>query len=126
MCKPYAVGIIIGSNTAEQAKDFATLELDLVMVKGKTEPECIYGLLGDAVLAQTPAFQELRAQQEALLALYRSGAFAEALDLIESCQAAAEKAGWQEGYYAMMRVRIDGLIDDSPADWTGVYVAKEK
>ena len=126
LCKTYAVGIIIGSNTAEQAKDFATLELDLVMVKGKTEPECIYGLLGDAVLAQTPAFQELRAQQEALLALYRSGAFAEALDLIESCQAAAEKAGWQEGYYAMMRVRIDGLIDDSPADWTGVYVAKEK
>jgi len=26
----------------------------------------------------------------------------------------------------MMRVRVDGLIDDSPHDWTGVYVAKEK
>jgi adenylate cyclase len=25
-----------------------------------------------------------------------------------------------------MCARIDGLIDDSPADWTGVYVAKEK
>ena len=24
----------------------------------------------------------------------------------------------------MMRVRVDGLIDDSPPDWTGVYVAK--
>jgi adenylate cyclase len=26
----------------------------------------------------------------------------------------------------MMRVRVDGLIDDSPPDWTGVYVAQEK
>jgi len=26
----------------------------------------------------------------------------------------------------MMLTRIDGLIDDSPADWSGVYVAKEK
>jgi len=25
----------------------------------------------------------------------------------------------------MMRERVDGLIDDSPTDWTGVYVAKK-
>jgi adenylate cyclase len=126
LCKTYAVGIIVGSNTAAQIADFATLELDLVTVKGKTEPERIYALLGDSALAQTPAFRELKEQQEALLALYRTGAFAEALGTIVACQATAEKAGWRDGYYAMMRVRIDGLIDDSPPDWTGVYVAKEK
>ena len=125
-CKTYAVGIIIGGNTAAHAEDFATLELDLVMVKGKTEPVSIYALVGDSAMAQAPAFLALKEQQEALLALYRTGAFAEALELIEACQAAAEKAGWQAGYYAMMRERIDGLIDDSPPDWTGVYVAKEK
>ena len=30
-----------------RSPDFAALELDLVMVKGKTEPERIYGLIGD-------------------------------------------------------------------------------
>ncbi|MDI1287861.1 MAG: adenylate/guanylate cyclase domain-containing protein [Reyranella sp.] len=126
LCKTYAVGIIVGSNTAAQIADFATLELDLVIVKGKTEPERVYALLGDSELAQTPAFRELKEQQESLLALYRVGAFAEALGMIDACQAASDKAGWTDGYYAMMRVRIDGLVDDSPPDWTGVYVAKEK
>jgi adenylate cyclase len=126
LCKTYAVGVIVGSNTAAQATDFATLELDLVMVKGKTEPVRIYALLGNSELAQTPAFRELKEQQEALLTLYRAGAFAEALGMIDTCQAAADKTGWKDGYYAMMRVRIDGLIDESPPDWTGVYVATEK
>ncbi len=126
LCKAYAVGIIIGDNTAAQVADLATLELDLVTVKGKTEPVRIHALLGDAEMAKMPAFMELKEQQAALLALYRTGAFAEALALIDGCQTAAEKADWHEGYYAMMRARIDGLIDDSPPDWTGVYVAKEK
>jgi adenylate cyclase len=58
--------------------------------------------------------------------LYRAAAFAEALDAIGECEKAAEAAGWQQGYYQMMRERVDSLIDDSPVDWNGVYVAKEK
>ena len=50
----------------------------------------------------------------------------EALELIGACEAAAAALGWQQGYYDMMLARVDGLIDDSPPDWTGVYVAKEK
>lgn len=125
-CKTYGVGVIIGSSTRTQVPDLATLELDLVTVKGKTEPERVYALLGDATIATSPAFQALRARQAELLAQYRTGGFAEALAMIESCQQAAEQAGWQQGYYEMMRVRIDGLIGDSPVDWTGVYVAKDK
>jgi adenylate cyclase len=126
LCKTYAVGIIVGSNTAAQVADFAVLELDLVMVKGKTEPEDIYALLGEAATAKTPDFQALKEQQAAFLAHYRAGAFAQALAMIDACEAAARKAGWQQGYYAMMRARIEGLIDDPPPEWTGVYVAKEK
>src|SRR5437763_9311893 len=45
--KLYGVPILIGSKTGEKAKDkFAMLELDLVTVKGKTESETIYTLLG--------------------------------------------------------------------------------
>jgi adenylate cyclase len=125
-CKTYGVGIIIGENTRAQVTDFASIEIDLVMVKGKTEPARVYALLGDATMAQSPAFRRLVEEQAELLKNYRAGAFAEALQMIEGCEAAAQAVGWPQGYYAMMRTRIDGLIDDSPPDWTGVYVAKEK
>jgi adenylate cyclase len=125
-CKTYRVGIIIGDKTRLQAPGYATLELDLIMLKGKTEPERAYALLGDVALAQTPAYQELVRLQTAFLAQYRSGGFAEALEMIPPCQAAADAIGWNQGYYETMRARVDGLIDDSPPDWTGLYVAKEK
>ena len=125
-CKTYGVGIIIGRKTREEVEDYATLELDLITVKGKTEPERIYALLGDSELAKAPALAALVAQQAAFLELYRSGAFAEALEMIDACQAAADAAGWRQTYYEMMRGRLDDLIDDSPVDWKGVYVAKDK
>ncbi len=125
-CKTYSVGIIIGDKTRLQVPDYAALEIDLVMVKGKTEPERVHALVGGLAVAQTPAYQELVRLQAAFLAQYRTGGFVEALDLIAGCEAAAAAVGWRQGYYNMMRVRVDGLIDDSPHDWTGVYVAKEK
>jgi adenylate cyclase len=125
-CKTYSVGIIIGDKTRLQVPDYAALEIDLVMVKGKTEPERVHALVGGFAEAQTPAYQELVRQQAAFLAQYRTGGFVEVLDLIAGCEAAAAALGWRQGYYDMMRVRVDGLIDDSPPDWTGVYVAKEK
>ena len=125
-CKTYGVGIIIGRKTREAVEDYATLEIDLITVKGKTEPERIHALLGDADLAKSPAHAALVMQQAAFLNLYRSGAFAEALEMIEACEAAATAAGWRQSYYRMMRGRLDELIDDSPVDWKGVYVAKDK
>ncbi|HTR82984.1 MAG TPA: adenylate/guanylate cyclase domain-containing protein [Reyranella sp.] len=125
-CKAYATGIIIGEKTQAQATELATVELDLIMVKGKTEPVRMFALVGDAEVARSPAFQTLLEKQAAFLKLYRSGAFAEALDALKDCVAAADAAGWRQGYYDMMRERVDHLIDDSPVDWNGVYVAKEK
>jgi adenylate cyclase len=125
-CKTYGVDVIVGDKTRQKVLDYATLELDLVMVKGKTEPERVHALLGDAALAQSPAYQALVHQQAAFIVEYRAGAFAAALALIESCQAAADAAGWRQGYYDMMRARLDDLIKDPPAEWQGVYVAKEK
>ena len=125
-CKTYGVGIIIGDKVRLQVPDYAALELDLIMVKGKTEPERVHALIGGLAVAQTPAYHDLVRLQAAFLTHYRSGGFVEALDMIGACAAAAAAVGWRQGYYDMMRVRIDGLIDDSPPDWTGVYVAQEK
>ena len=126
LCKTYAVGIIIGENTWRQVPDLATLELDLVMVKGKTEPEWIYTVLGDATMVTRPDYQTLVDRQSAFLILYRTGSFAEVLPVIDECAEAAQALGWRQGYYEMMRQRVDELIDDSPPDWNGVYVATEK
>jgi len=125
-CKTYGVGVIVGDNTCRQIPDFATLELDMVMVKGKTEPERIYALIGDASVAARPEYITLVDRQMAFLLLYRTGGFAEALEIITECVDAASVLGWQQGYYEMMRERVDSLIDESPVDWNGVYVAKEK
>ena len=126
LCKTYAVGIIVGDNTCRQIPDFATIELDMVMVKGKTEPERIYALVGDASMAVKPDYIKLVDRQMAFLLLYRTGGFAEALEIIAECVDAASALGWQQGYYEMMRELVDSLIDESPVDWNGVYVAKEK
>lgn len=125
-CKTYGVGIIIGRKTREEVEDYATLEIDLITVKGKTEPERVFALLGGPAVSQTPSYRALQGCQDEFLRLYRSGAFAEALEMIGACQAAAETAGWRQTYYGMMRGRLDALIDDSPVDWKGVYVAKDK
>jgi adenylate cyclase len=125
-CKAYAVGIIVGENTREAASNMASLELDLVVVKGKTEPEHMHALIGGPDIAASDAYRTLVEKQKQLLAAYRAGAFAEALKMIDDCQHAAEAVGWKQGYYAMMGKRLDELIDDSPPDWNGVYVAKEK
>jgi adenylate cyclase len=125
-CKAYAVGIVIGENTARQVSLLATLELDLIMVKGKTEPARAFALVGDPAMAQTPAYRELMDKQAEFLRLYRSGAFAEALKLIDGLNGVAAALGWKQGYYDMMRERIEELMEEPPPDWNGVYVAKEK
>ncbi|TAJ86810.1 MAG: adenylate/guanylate cyclase domain-containing protein [Reyranella sp.] len=125
-CKTYGVGIIIGRKTREEVEDYATLEIDLVTVKGKTEPERVFALLGDSTASRMPAYKALLRQQDEFLGLYRSGGFAEAIEMLGACEAAAAAAGWRQGYYEMMRGRLDDLIDDSPVDWKGVYVAKDK
>jgi adenylate cyclase len=125
-CKIYGVGIVVGENTCRAIPDFATLELDLIVAKGKSRPVRMYALLGDALMAGNVAYRRLVERQAEFLALYRRAAFVEALRALEACVAAAEALGWRQGYYGMMRARVDGLIDDSPPDWNGVYVAREK
>ncbi len=125
-CKPYGVSVIVGEKTCAKVQDFATIELDLIMVKGKTEPVRMYAVIGDKTMKQTEEYLKLIERQAAFLKLYRTAAFAEALAMVEECAKAAEAVGWPQRYYDMMRERVDSLIDDSPTDWNGVYVAKEK
>lgn len=125
-CKTYAVGAILGEATAMAVSDFALVELDLIKVKGKTEPERIFALAGDKAMASTPEFAALLEKQEAFLVAYRAGDFEAALERVGVARAAAEAAGWVSGYHDAMRERTKALLAAPPPIWDGVFVATEK
>ncbi len=123
--KSYGVEILIGPVTQEMVPDFATLELDLLRVKGKKEPVRVYTLLGDERLAQSESFKAWRAAQNNMLALYRAMDFDGAETAIAECRTLA--GGQMPGYYDMYLERIQTLKTNRPgAGWDGVFVATTK
>jgi adenylate cyclase len=125
--KYYDVPIIIGSRTAEKAKEqFALLELDLIAVKGKTEPQTIYALLGRDKIAGDIRFQELRKLYSTMLYCYRSRDWEGALEAIELCQSAEHNFGLT-GLFDLYRTRIQAFRESAPPeDWSGIFLAETK
>jgi adenylate cyclase len=125
--KYYGVPIILGSRTGEKAKEkFALLELDLIAVKGKTEPETIYALLGSEDLAGDIRFQELRKLYSTMLYCYRSRDWEGAREAVELCRASENHFGLTP-LFDLYRTRIAAFRESAPpADWVGVFVAETK
>ena len=113
--KPYGVKIILGPKTAEYVMDeFAVLELDLIAVKGKTEPVKIYTV--------APYKDERSARiHEQFLKAYRKGEWKFARILTEQLKKAW--GGELYKYYDAMIERMDG---SPPDNWDGVYRATSK
>jgi adenylate cyclase len=125
--KDYRLGLVIGSRTAEKAKDkFATMEIDLIKVKGKRDPEAVFAVLGRADAEPDERYGALRALNAQMLACFRKQQWDEALALIESCRKAAN--GFDvSGLYDMYAERIATYrADPPPPDWDGVYEAETK
>jgi adenylate cyclase len=116
--KGYGVKIIIGPKTADQVRHaYQVVELDLIAVKGKTEPVKIY-----TVLEAYDVIGEI--QHGKFLDLYRMGHF----DVAKRF-AIELKGSWRgelDEYYSMMIDRIDSLKKTKPKDWDGVYRATSK
>jgi adenylate cyclase len=125
--KYYGVPIILGTKTGAKAKDkFAILELDLIAVKGKTEPETIYALLGGEDIAADGRFQELRKLYSTMLYSYRSRDWEGALEANDLCRATEDKLGLM-ALFDLYRTRITAFREAAPpADWAGVFVAETK
>jgi adenylate cyclase len=125
--KYYGVSIIIGSSTAEKAKEqFAILELDLIAVKGKKEPQTIYALLGREEFAGDIRFRELRKLYSTMLYCYRSRDWEGASEAIELCRSAEHNFGLT-GLFDLYRTRIQAFRESAPpADWKGIFVAETK
>jgi adenylate cyclase len=84
--KNYGVAIVIGEETQRLVTGLATLELDLVAVKGKRELTRIFALLGDRTMGSDPRFLEFRAQHARMLTAYRAREWQEARELIHFCR----------------------------------------
>ncbi len=125
--KDYRLSLVIGSRTAERAKEkFATMEIDLIQVKGKKQPELVFTVLGRAEVAEDPRCNELRDLNTQMLAVYRKQQWAEAERLIERCRKLSGGFG-VDGLYEMYLERIAVYrAEPPPPDWAGVYEAESK
>src|SRR5258708_4062017 len=112
--KEYGFPIIAGSKTALAVKDeFAILELDFIMVKGKKEPEVIYAIAGRAGTAQSARFQRLRNLTIEMLACYRSRDWDGALAAIERGRR-TDEAHALELLYDLYEARILNYQNNPP------------
>jgi adenylate cyclase len=125
--KDYRVPIVIGAQTEQQAKEkFATIEIDRIQVKGKSEPETVFTVLGHAELRQDPNFHDLRELTAGMLRSYREQDWTRALEAIERCRKAGERFGIA-ALYDMYAERIEAFRrTPPPPDWNGVHEAESK
>lgn len=127
--KPYGVLIILGQNTAAYVEDeLATLEIDQLRVKGKQEPETVYGLFGDETMLADENFQELQKQNNAMLTAYRKQDWETVEGMLELMKDQSDRAGIDLDIYLFMyETRVLEFRENPPGrDWDGVYVATSK
>jgi len=115
--KPYGVGIILGPETAKYVRDtYQTIELDLIAVKGKTEPARIYTVVEKFDPAAEKAHNRF-------LEAYRSGEWGRAMAM--AYEMGPLWNGQLRGYYAAMLDRMNEM-KQAPKNWDGVFRATSK
>jgi adenylate cyclase len=116
--KPYGVKIVIGPKTAKYVREtYQVVELDLLAVKGKTEPATIFTVL---------PFHDPLAEKNHIkfLELYRQGHW----EVAEKYANDLKKC-WKDEmtqYYDMMLERIKEYKSNPPTNWDGIYRATSK
>jgi adenylate cyclase len=124
-CKIFQVDIIASETTRAEAPDFAWLEIDSVLVKGKTRPVGLYALAGDKTLAESEEFAELSRLHAAMLAAYRTRDFAGAAALAKEAAPLAPAA--VRGLYAYNLRRFSQLAESAQdPDWRPLIALDEK
>ena len=124
--KGYGVRTVIGEETNETVKDtYATLQLDLIAVKGKKEAVSIYTLLGNYEMKESDDFKKLQIAHEKMFKLYFDQKWEEVLNEIKNCKNLMN--GIMSEYYDILKLRIEEFIQNPPGrEWNGIYVATTK
>lgn len=126
----FGVPIILGSSTAELVvEDFAVLELDSIRVKGKTEPETVYCLVGPSGAISDEAFLRARQALSNLLSAYRAQKWTAASKAMTALRKADMTA---------LGIDLSGLVElyagrirefkktPPPRGWDGVFTLQTK
>ena len=125
--KGYGLSIIIGSRTAAAVSgQFALLEIDRIQVKGKTEPELIYTVVGRDDLAKAREFETLQERWSAFLVCYRKQDWRGARKILEESRGDCQRFGIAT-LIDIYGDRIERLEHEPPrAGWDGVFIADTK
>ncbi|MBL6958813.1 MAG: adenylate/guanylate cyclase domain-containing protein [Rhodospirillales bacterium] len=133
--KSYGMNVVLGPTTNTAVEDrLATIDLDFIQVKGKTEGTYIYGLMGDMEIKNDPAFQKVQTMIREALDEYRNQNFDKAAEMFKEIKVLGddEHKPWK------LEANLDVLCDlyeeriaeykvnPPPADWDGVFIATTK
>ena len=116
--KYYDLGIIIGPHTAALVRDrLAILEIDLMVLRGKTEPARTYTVIGDFQLHQDPHFQSLVESHSVMLTAFRNREWGQVKTLLVDLQ---NHPHAPQSLYNMYDERVTYYQKhEPPPDWTG-------
>lgn len=120
--KTYGMDVVLGQNTVAQLPEnrFSIIELDLIQVKGKTEPVRVYALLGEAAGSDAT----IEHDAAAMLTAYRKQQWDEAERF------ARRLPQHREDLQTLCDLYLERIADfkksPPPEKWNGVYVAKSK
>ncbi|MBN1687740.1 MAG: adenylate/guanylate cyclase domain-containing protein [Candidatus Omnitrophica bacterium] len=125
--KTYGINIVVGQNTYAHIQDYATIELDLLQVQGKSIPIHIYGLIGPPSLNLEPYFSDFHNLHKRFIEAYRGKDWDVALDLIHKINIRTKPFGNFELFYRLYQDRIRYYQEHPPKpDWKGVFTAQTK
>ncbi len=133
--KSYGMNVVLGTTTnAAVADRMATIDLDFIQVKGKTEGTRIYGLMGDADVKADPEFVKLQTMIHEAIGGYQNQEFDKAAEMFKEIRVLgdAEHKPWHldanlDVLCDLYEERIaEYKINPPAADWDGVFVATTK
>lgn len=114
--KEYGLTLLVGQTSVSDAYKF--IELDMIAVKGKTEPAIIYTALFENVDS------EFFNKHNEFLQFYRNAQWTSARQQIE--QITQQYPQILDKYYNVMLQRIINMEQQQIKNWNGVYVATTK
>jgi adenylate cyclase len=123
-CKAYSAHILISENTFRRLRGtYRIRDIDLVVVKGKTEPVGVYEVLDHHSEESFPSLMDVVSYFNEGMRHYRAARFPNAVAQFEKALALHPKDKLATTYIERCR----HLTDEPPdADWNGVWVMTEK
>jgi adenylate cyclase len=124
--KAYGVDIVIGQSTQSQIPEYATLFLDNIKVKGKSEAVTIYCLVGAEDVAESRDFKTLEQFHTQMIEAYLDQDWSKAAKRLKECRMLCTPYGI-DGFYDLYESRIIDYQTNNPGiDWDGVFIATSK